>query len=123
MEQRLKILRDSEVIGRGEHDFSLNAYSLLQAEGLGAAEGAEMFITHLAMAMARIKRGGLTDADEEDLRTQIIDGAGAEPYARATELWGKMRTFSDFEFPPKEDIFMIFHLCNVLKLSTEAEKA
>lgn len=71
-----------------------------------------MFVTHLAMAMQRIRNG----EKEMPIDSQVLETVKTDPvYPRAEVFSKKMLEVCDVEFTQTEQDFLKIHLCNLFK--------
>lgn len=110
---RLKILEDAMVIDediRFKIESTLD-YLLQEGISLNESNGA-MLVTHMAMAMARIKRNERVDELSED---EVLDVLKNENYNKANDLLSSIEEMIlQNRFDEKERIYMLLHLETVL---------
>lgn len=111
MEERLKILLDSGVITQDIHDDSYKIYKKYFEKEVFDKDKVNVFITHLAMSLKRIKEGNIIDKLDEDVYRQVKD---SEIFDEA--LVFSKRIFNDLEvdIPKNEEEYFILHLGNIL---------
>lgn len=108
---RLQILEDggltsSEVTGccKKVIELVLGEKADIDGERIG------MFVTHLAMAMQRVKNG----ENENPMDAEVLHAVKSDAvYPRAAAFSEKLFEVCDVEFPQTEQDFLKVHLCNL----------
>ncbi|QIK70409.1 PRD domain-containing protein [Erysipelothrix sp. HDW6C] len=112
MEERLKVLRENNIIDQDVHDYCLNVYEgIIKREGLDSS-AAEVLLTHLAMATQRIRNDDVVNAMDDFILDEIKMFADFE---RVQVLTTEILTDGVVEFPDSEMQFIWLHLSNVLR--------
>lgn len=117
MNEELK-LRLNILLGAGEIDeeivASVEAFALLLQERYHITlteENGSMMITHLAMALGRIKRGeeinGMDPAVLEEIKHNKV-------YQDLPHLYGKLEERLQLTLPESEKGYLALHLCSLL---------
>lgn len=112
MNDKLKILEETGVIDGDTKEFILNVKAYLSSKELISEENtAEMFLTHLAMADMRVKKGEKI----EQLNTTILDEVfSTNHFPEAKILWEDMLKLSNNEFGESEQGYIFMHIVNML---------
>lgn len=74
-------------------------------------DNASMFITHMAMALARIKKGEAVNPMDEIL---LEDIKGNDVYDELPEFYEKIESKLNIEIPESEKGFIALHACSLL---------
>ena len=110
--ERLEILLQSKVIQEDTHAFALHVIQFLEGEYQVNKEAMEMMITHLVMAMERIKRGEIAELMDDDVFNLVLEDIDFE---KARNIMLEISNQTEMEFPQSEEQYMLLHLCNSLK--------
>ncbi|GAA0182255.1 PRD domain-containing protein [Clostridium sediminicola] len=113
LKERLEILKGAEQIGEDiknavidfAEDFE-KKYSLTMTE-----ENAAMLITHLAMALARIKKGEKVDEPNEFVLNEVKQ---TEIYDELPEFYEKIEGKLNLSIPDSEKGFIAIHVCTLM---------
>lgn len=112
---KLDILLNSSVIDKEAYDFAHKVIEFMKSEinSLAETEKADVFYTHLVMAVARQKNNDLPIAElDPDLKEDI---KSSEHYIKAKELWKTIESLSPIEFSKEEPDYCYLHICNLLQ--------
>jgi hypothetical protein len=110
--EKLKILRDSNVIDEETEQFvlSVNHY-LLTRKVIDEEEHLDMFLTHLAMANMRQKKNETPLIMDEDILSEIKKD---QKLAESKALWQELAQYSSTVFSTDELWFVYMHIINLL---------
>jgi hypothetical protein len=112
IEKKLEILESSGVIDHGTVELVLKSKEYLTKElGVVDETALDMFLTHLAMANSRQKKGEPVNHMDEFIGSQI---KGDPNFPAAKDLWGEVSQLGAEEFPEEERMFMYMHGLNLL---------
>ena len=108
---RLQILEDGGLISGAVTACCKKMIGLVQEEKPDVdGERFGMFVTHLAMAMQRIRNG----ETEMPIDSQVLETVKMDPvYPKAEAFSKKMFAVCDVEFTQTEQDFLKVHLCNL----------
>lgn len=113
MNDKLKILEETGEIDSDTKEFILSVKDYLSSKGLTSEEDdpAEPFLTHLAMANMRVKKGEKI----EQLNTTILEEIfSTNHFPKAKMLWEDMLKLSNNEFDESEQGYIFMHIVNML---------
>ena len=112
MIERLSILRDSSVIDAEVFDdcIALDA-GLMTLEGLTKLDAYQVAMTHLAMAMQRIKKDNVVDYMDEMILSEI---KSSDLFSEVVELTDKIVKQVHVDIPESEVQFLWLHMLNTL---------
>lgn len=110
---RTKILRDSKTIDEDVYDYVMSCIDILEQEVKNfEPDKAEMIITHIAMAMQRVKN----DEKINELDDFIWEGIQKEEnFDYSVEIYEKLASISKIAIPNYEKRFIITHICNLTR--------
>ena len=114
MLQKLEILKEANLINQDVYDYIIATMALLEKEGIELHEndGAETFLTHLAMAATRQSTDEKIEPLDELLYNELIEDSNF-PYA--IEIWKKINNISPISFGETELNYFYVHLCSMLE--------
>ncbi|MBS4538738.1 PRD domain-containing protein [Clostridium sp. D2Q-11] len=114
LKQRLDILKEAGEISQDIKEATLefiskfeNKYSLEMTE-----ENSSMLVTHLAMALSRIKKG---EEIEEMNEMALEEVKQSEIYCELPEFYEAIETKLNIEIPESEKGFLALHACTLVK--------
>lgn len=112
LKERLKILRESGLIEDHTAEQTDKIISLICAgEKVPDMEKLEIFTTHIAMAIQRIRRGEL----EQPLAKEVLEDLKEEAsFGEAKRLVQQICETADVDFPQVERDYLMVHLCNLM---------
>lgn len=112
MKERLEILRDGSVIDVEVFDdcMALDA-GLMTLEGLNDLNAYQVAMTHLAMAMQRIKQGNIVEYMDDMILSEIKN---SENYVDVVALTDKIVKEVHVDIPESEIQFLWLHILNTL---------
>ena len=111
--ERLGILRSGNVISAGVEDSVRKVISRLEERWkltLTEENGGRM-VTHLAMALMRIKRGEDITAPEEDVLAEFRD---LDVFEASMEIVNDLIAWTPIDLPKAEKDYMIVNICLLL---------
>ncbi len=109
--QKMQILESAKVISSDVASYCIQAYKILQHYDLDQ-EKLMIFITHLAMACERIKKGTI----ETEFSVAMWQEISEQPeFERAKELYDAISDQSPVDYPGVEYKYLLLHICNLLK--------
>lgn len=111
LDMRLQILEDGGLISGQVRECCGKVIDLVLAEKADVErERFGMFVTHLAMAMQRVKNS----EKENPIDEQVLEAVRQSTvYPRAEAFSEKVFEVCDFKFPRTEQDFLKVHLCNL----------
>ncbi len=111
--QRIDILLGAEILPpQIAADVKKIVDEILQKQPEVTLDKLEMFVTHLAMAAARLEKGEPCEA----LDPSIAETLEFEPtYEKAKEWLGELLLLQKTDFPESEKTFLLMHMCNLLE--------
>ena len=113
MIDRLKVLYDNSVIDTGVYEGCLKLHEgLMNEQELTSVNAYTVAMTHLAMALQRIKQDSIVNAMDEVVLNEIQKD---ELFDKVTELTHKVLLTIDVEMPESEVQYLWLHLMTVLK--------
>lgn len=117
IEEKFEILLESETITREALDCGRETAAwLLEQKIIGEIDEADMFLTHLVMAVTRAQRGEPVDGLSEEMWA----GVKSEPvFPRAEALWPETPAARNTRLGETEVRFCIMHLCVLLGLEPQ----
>lgn len=113
LKQRLEILRDSETIDRKTYDTMVEVIKMFKKEyGITLTEeNGAMLITHLSMAIMRIKKGAPVDKMNLDVYNEIME---SEYFEKSKKMYESLEKVLEMEMPEDEKKYMIVNMCLLL---------
>ncbi len=115
MEERLLYLESGEVIDCETKKYGLNIYRKL-CEKYDCEDKIETFITHIVMAISRIKKGEIMQCNFDEMFADIEDEVGKEQLDTSIKMVESLLETSPVKFPKEEFVFLLMHL-NAMMLS------
>jgi len=110
LNQRMEILFQGEIISKPVYQNMVKVIHELADYQLNY-EKEVTFVTHLAMALARIESGDI----EEKMAIEIIDQIKASPYYyEAFKILTILKEVIELEIPDSEEDYLLIHLSNML---------
>ena len=114
IEEKLKILLESGTITQRAHDCGRETAAwLLDKKIIGDMDEADMFLTHLVMAITRQERVEPVDGLSEEMWAGVTSEA---VYPKAKALWPQTPAAGSVRLGETEVRFCIMHLCVLLGL-------
>ena len=118
--ERLEILQSADLID--EDVFALcekvvNYFLMENSEW--PQENMEIFITHLAMAASRSKRGEAEESLDDSIRAALEQ---EEVYVEAKRILDTVLSFTTIHFPDSEIDLLLVHICTLCKKRRENVK-
>lgn len=109
--EKLKILKENDVIDQKILDVNLEVLELLKDKNvINEDDEADTFITHLAMAMARVE-----DEELQEMDAPILEEIRADKnFEKAKQLWEEIEEQSPVNFHANETGYFYLHLVNML---------
>lgn len=112
MEMRLGILLDNNVIDKQSHDACLMVHNqIMKPKNLNKLESYQVAITHLAMALQRIKNDDIVGEMDGAILEEIVN---AENFNLVKELSGEIISLMPIDIPQSEISYIWLHLLNLL---------
>lgn len=111
---RLNILKDAGQIDESVYNNILDIITCIDDKWnikLTEENGA-MLITHLSVALQRIKNGGDVDEAGEEIINEL---KGNKYYIKTLEVISCIEKVININIPEKEKVFIIMHLCVLFK--------
>ncbi len=109
MEERLLYLESGEVIDCETKEYGLQTFRKL-CKNYDCEDKIETFITHIVMAISRIKKGEIMQCDFEEMIQDIESEVGKEQLDFSIEVAKSLIETSPVEFPKEEFVFLLMHL-------------
>lgn len=115
LETRLNILHSSEAISNCTQKTMLNVISFFKNDYsiILTEENGSMLITHLSMAVTRIKNNEPVKEIYEDVFQEALD---SEYFLEANNIYKDLEKVLDVELPESEKKYMIVNICVLLDL-------
>ncbi|WP_277631171.1 PRD domain-containing protein [Atopococcus tabaci] len=111
IQEKLTILKENGVIDEEIYTFSQTVIDYLKKESIIKEDSeADVFITHLAMAMARGKDKPIAAVDEAIMAEITSD----EQFPKAKTTWEEIKEMSPIAFHENETGYFYLHLVNLL---------
>lgn len=110
MENRLNILLNGNVIEKDVYDFSFNQYKKLK-EKYSNETALITFITHLSMAMQRIRKYEIVSQLDEMIYEDLKK---SDEFNNAVVIMDELLKEAPVQFPESEKQFLLLHLLNIL---------
>lgn len=112
IQEKLDVLKTAGIIDDAVYEYIQAVIAYLEEKGLmNDVEKAEVFLTHLAMASARQKKGESVNA----LDTAISDQIKNEPqFVHAQDLWKELAALAPVSFHDNEIDYLYLHICTML---------
>ena len=110
-EKRLKVLLDSEVITKDIYNKSCLIYKKYFNKEDFNEDKVNVFMTHLAMALKRVKENNIIDKLDEDIYRQVKE---SDVYNQALELNKRLISDLCMDIPKNEEEYFVLHLGNIL---------
>lgn len=114
LEIRLEILESTGTIAKETREslqkviqMFKNKYKIILSEELGS-----MMITHLAMAITRIKKGEPVNEISEDVYEEILD---SEYFSKSEIIYEDLEKELDVILPESERKYMLVNVCVILE--------
>ena len=111
MNERLKILLDSNVISRETYDSVNEIYEKFFKEGGYSKEKLDLFFTHLAMCIERVYKGEPIDHLDDSIVEEIKSN---NSYEKANKLRDDIKKETRLDIPESEENYLFLHLVNIL---------
>lgn len=111
MDDRLKILLDSDVINRETYDSVNEIYEKFFKEGGYSKEKIDLFFTHLAMCIERVYKGESIDYLDDSIVEEIKSNNN---YEKANQLLEEIKKETSLDIPESEENYLFLHLVNIL---------
>ncbi len=110
---RIQLLKDSNQIDEETYENLLAIIKLLKDRwGITLTEeNGAMLITHMSIALKRIKDNNTVNPLEEDLQEQL---RGEAFYSKAEEILEDIDKKLELKLPENEKEYMIMHICTLL---------
>ena len=108
--QRLDILHESHVIDEQTHQLVGRVISYLQEVQALDIGKMEVFITHLAMAVMRMKKGESIDGVDAGI---LVDIEKSEYHGKALQIIAEIESWSGFSYAQSEVSYLLLHLVNL----------
>lgn len=113
MRDRIKLLYDGGIISHEVKQLLMKALDWLRIRGVKLDdEQGQMFLTHLAMALERIKRGEEVGTLTSDMLTEIEASRG---YSLAQSFIGFIEEEGEVKLPPGEKGYILLHVCALVE--------
>ncbi|MHC5229002.1 PRD domain-containing protein [Enterococcus sp. LJL99] len=113
IEQKLTVLLDSGVIDEDTYEYIKNVLTYLLANKLIAdSQQADVFLTHLAMADGRRKKGESVNELEPFILEEIKNDTN---YLHSIELWQDLQKMANKSFDDSELDYFYLHIINMLR--------
>ena len=110
LKERIKILRNAEMINDSTEEFVLRVIDDLQERFEDKEVALEMFTTHLAMCTQRV----LNHEEVENLSDEIWDQVTqSNEYEKSLSLLQELLSYAPCEIPESEKRFLVMHLCSL----------
>lgn len=114
IEEKFNILLESGTITKSAFDCGRETAAWLTEEKIiGDVDQADMFLTHLVMAITRAERGESVDGLSEEMWAGVTSEA---VYPKAKALWPDTPAARNCRLGKTETRFCIMHLCVLLGL-------
>lgn len=112
IEQKLQILRESNVIDDQAVDFANKVIELLSNKGyISEKDQCDAFITHLVMATSRQKTAEEISPIDDEMLSQL---KAENCFNEAKKLWEHIEEISPVTFRENEFGYFYLHLCTLL---------
>lgn len=114
---RLNILANNKIIDQDTLDKTIKIHKLLKFYEINHenSEQYDMFITHIAMMMQRLKNNISVNATiDDDIYKDIKDCVS---YKKASNILERIENTVITKIPEVEKRFLLLHLCNLLERS------
>lgn len=115
LEFRLKILKDSNQISEDTYENVIKIISIIrQNYNIDISEeNGGMFITHIAIALERIKINESVEANniDEDIYEEILKN---EHFEKCKAITNEIQEEININIPEGEERFIIMHLCTMI---------
>ncbi len=109
---RIEILYNAKMISESVQQFALDCINIMEEECQDYDQSkAEMFITHLAMAMQRVEMEQSIDHLDEMIWKEVEKH---EKLEQAKQVLERMNKVAKKNIPEVEERFILMHLCNLL---------
>jgi len=114
--QRLSILQEANMIDEQTHQLMNKVISYLQQTQELKESKMEVFITHLAMAVMRLKKGEVVDDMEPAILAEIEK---SDDYPTARQIVAEIESWSSFTYAASEISYILLHLVDLLNKKGE----
>lgn len=115
--ERLEILHSADLIDEEVVEFCNKVVNyFLEQSSEWPQENMEIFITHLAMAASRSKKGEAEDSINESIVESLMR---EDVYDEAKVILESILKFTMIEFPKSEIDLLLIHICNMCKKRRE----
>lgn len=112
METRLRILMDNNVIDIETFKVCMEIHEkIMQPKQLDQHDAYQVLLTHISMALQRIKSGDIANEMDETLSHEI---SKSEFYDEVLDLASEILEVVPFELPKSEIGYIHIHLLNLL---------
>ncbi|MFL0251307.1 PRD domain-containing protein [Clostridium neuense] len=114
LKERIKILKDANQIDNSVEVSLLNIINMFWDNfNIKLTEkNGSMLITHLAVALERIKQGKCKTGIDEDIYKEIQQN---EFYGKSVNALSKIADICNIDIPYNEQTFIIMHLCTLFQ--------
>lgn len=113
IEEKLRVLKESDVIDEEGYNYSKKALTFLKEKGvISDNDQADVFITHLAMATARQKTDEKIEGVDESIKEEIEK---SDKYTEAVTIWKELKELAPSDFRANEDGYFHLHLVTLLQ--------
>ena len=113
LRKRTEILRDANIINQEVSDFVFYCIDVLETDIENfQSDKAEVFVTHMAMAMQRVVNGEEVNELDDFIWKGMLE---EECFGKAEEMYNKISQKSFIKIPEGEKKFIIMHICNLLQ--------
>ncbi|TLG72995.1 PRD domain-containing protein [Culicoidibacter larvae] len=112
IQEKLNVLKTAGIIDEQIYDYMQAVIQYMNEQNVTTdSEKASVFLTHLAMATARQKKGESVAA----LDPQIAEQLRNEPaFVHAESLWQELAAIAPLTFDDAEVDYMYIHICSLL---------
>lgn len=113
IEEKLDILKESEVISEEAFHYSHKVLNRLMQKGIiQETDEADALITHLAMATTRQGSDEVVDSVDESVLKEIKE---SDYYDEAVKIWNELKEIAPTDFATNEDGYFHLHLVTLLQ--------
>lgn len=115
--ERLEILESADLIDADVFAFCEKVVNyFLEKTSEWPQENMEIFITHLAMAASRSKKGEAEETLDDSIKTALKQ---EEIYSEAKTILDHILGFTSIHFPDSEVDLLLVHICTLCKKRRE----
>lgn len=111
MKERLRILLDSGIISKDDHDKSFEIYKKYFEKEDFDENKVNVFMTHLAMSLKRIDEGNIVNKLDDEIYQQVKE---SKVYNEAVILCDEIIEDLYLDIPESEKEYLVLHLGNLL---------